>query len=131
MRLIVKRILVVVAGIGALLVAAFVAALLWPAPDGLKPLKCGKADGPGCEEASGRVLYALQKDREDASRPLHLVLISKQSVMFPALSGIKIPADRRPQAAPRIGTWVSAVGAVHKGSNGFDNITVERLLVER
>jgi hypothetical protein len=129
-----RRILRIVRRLAAalvvLVVVAFAAALLLPVPDGLEPLRCDK-DRPRCSEASGRVLFIPSSDRSDERRPLHLVLISKQSVSLPAISNVKLEPGMRPQDTPRIGTWVSVVGTERRGSRGFPSLHAERVVFER
>lgn len=115
----------------AVLFAVLGLALFLPPPDGLEPLTCRERDGSGCRAVSGRVLYTLSKDRADPGRPLHLVLISRDSLSLPATTVLKIPPGLRPERAPGLATWVSAVGTVHVGSNGLENLQVRRLLLER
>lgn len=109
----------------ALLAITFAALLLWPAP--AQTLRCAADDQENCIVASGRVLYALQKDRADHRRPLHLVLASRDSRTAPLITVLKIPPNLRPASNPHVGAWVSARGAMHRGSNGQPNLGVTAL----
>lgn len=127
-----RRLLLRGLGIIVVLLAGTVAWLeFWPAPGEERRLTCTSVPASRCTEVGGRVVYALQKDRSDATRPLHLVLASRDSVAYPGVTIIKIPASMRPSKAPSFGTWVSAAGPVHRGSNGQDNVGVEDLWIAR
>ena len=108
-------------------VLAFAWALLWPGPK--DALRCLPGDAAGCRAATGRVAWIPAKDRADRSRPLHLVLISRQSVALPAITLVKIPTSMRPPGNPGVGRWVSVVGTLHRGSNGRPDLDVTRLLM--
>src|SRR4051812_36356969 len=113
--------LIAALGLLALVMALVAYAVLWPAPDGLDTLRCAPADGRGCTSATGRVVYVRGSDW-DAHRPLHVVLVSKDSLTAPLLSALKVPVRLRPAEKPRLGQWMSAVGTEHKGSHGFPDM---------
>lgn len=121
-----RRVLIAAAAGAALLAALLAWGLFWPAPHAA--LRCGPGDGAGCRAVAGRVVYAPSKDRHDPARPLHLVLLSRDSAAFPLVSIVKVPAGLRPRHTPGIGAWVTVVGTPHRGSNGETDIGVRRLL---
>jgi hypothetical protein len=122
-----RRVLLAGAGLAGLIVALLLWGLFWPAPHAA--LRCGPDDGARCRAVAGRVVYAPKKDRADPTRPLHLVLLSRDSTALPLVSVVKIPPAQRPRRAPGVGRWVSVVGIPHEGSNGETDLGVSRTLM--
>jgi hypothetical protein len=123
-RRLLRRAVIAAGALVTLLAVLLAGGLFWPAP---RPaLRCGPGDGAGCRAVSGRVLYVPHKDRSQPSRALHLVLLSRDSSTLPLISVVKIPARMRPRETPGRGTWMSAVGTPHRGSNGETDLGVQR-----
>ena len=117
----------IVVGLALVVAGAVTWALFWPAPR--TPLRCGADDPPNCRAVQGRVLYVPRSDRGVPYSPLHLILLSRDSVALPLITVVKIPAVLRPRHTPRIGRWISAVGQPHRGSNGETDLGVDRYVM--
>jgi hypothetical protein len=128
MKTVRRRLIKVVLGLALAAALTLAVLLFWPAPGSRPSMRCDPQPR-GCELVQGRVVYALSKDRNDPSRPLHLVLAARDSLSWPGFSVIKIPVEMRPTKAPAPGTWVQAVGVPHRGSNGQQNLTPDNLWI--
>jgi hypothetical protein len=111
-----RRALMVAAGLAALGVVLLLAGLFWPAPH--SDLRCRAADGPACLVTAGRVLVV----RHDPVGT-HIVLLARHGRSWPLLTVLKFGPRADPQGL-HIGQWITARGKSHVGSNGEDVLQV-------
>ena len=87
-------------------------------------------DIPGCETASGRIVYVERVD-PDGDGDAHFVLVSDESITAPGLTVVDVRADLRPRPLPGIGDELSAAGPVYPGSYGQRQIEAVAVEVAR
>ena len=115
-------------GVGAALGLVLVAVVgFFPTPfERGDDLRCTRWIKVRCHDVSGRVLRVDRSD-SDGDGDLHLILSSRESVTWPGVSIVKIPANRRPRSIPGFGDWVEVLGYTYRGDHGEQLLGVVKL----
>jgi hypothetical protein len=120
-----RRLAIAVAVLLAAVLAVVAAGLFIP---GGTPLRCPDRRVPSyetCGAVGGRVVYVQGVD-PDGDGDMHVALLSRQSLTYPAISVVKFERRVRPPHAPAIGSWMTAVGERYTGTHDDRNLRVER-----